>query len=108
MKPLRAIIAKRGDFGIARPSRSARSPCLHLGVALWLKTRPWGRRHLGERFEGWAFRHNGSLASANLGLGVGFRIVRQRRVRGVQYHAFGTFMIRMDTDVDLLIERNIR
>jgi len=73
-----------------------------------LKTRLWGRRHLGERFEGLAFRHNGSLASANLGLGVAFRIVRQRRVRGVQYHALGPFMIRVDPDMDLLIERNVR
>ena len=66
-----------------------------------------GGRHLGERIEGLAFRWNGSLASANVGLAVGFRIVRQRRTRGVQHHAFGPFMIRMDPDVDLLIERNV-
>jgi len=35
-------------------------------------------RHLGERFERLAFRWNGSLASGNVGLAVGFRIVRQR------------------------------
>jgi hypothetical protein len=64
-------------------------------------------RHLGERFERRAFRENGSLASANVGLAVGFRIVRRRRARGVQYHAFGPFMIRVDPDVDILIERNI-
>jgi hypothetical protein len=67
-----------------------------------------GGRHLGERFEGLSFRQNGSLASANVGLAVGFRIVRQRRTRGVQHHPFGPFMIRIDPDVDLLIERNVR
>jgi hypothetical protein len=65
-------------------------------------------RHLGERFERLAFRWNGSPASGNIGLAVGFRIVRLRRTRGVQHHAFGPFMICMDPDVDLLIERNIR
>ena len=65
-------------------------------------------RHLGERFERLAFRWNGSLASGNVGLAVGSRMVRLRRTPGVQYHAFGPFMIRMDPDVDLLIERIIR
>ena len=65
-------------------------------------------RHLGERFERLAFRWNGSLASGNVGLAVGLRIVRRRRTRGVQHHAFGPFMIRMNPDVDLLIERDVR
>jgi hypothetical protein len=55
-----------------------------------------------------AFRQNGSLASANIGLAVGFRILRQRRARGVQHHSLGPFMIRVDPDVNLLIERNVR
>ena len=73
------------------------------------KTRP-GRdsRHLGERVEGLAVRQNGGLASANVRLRVGFRFVRQRRARSVQHHALGPLMIRMDSDVDLLIEPNIR
>ena len=66
-----------------------------------------GHSPSGERVEGLAFRQNGSLASANIGLAVGFRIVRRRRTRSVQHHAFGPFVIRMDPDVDLLIERNI-
>jgi hypothetical protein len=65
-------------------------------------------RHLGERFERLAFRWYGGLASGNIGLADGFRIARRRRTRGVQHHTFGPFMIRMDPDVDLLIERNVR
>ena len=108
MKPLRAIIDKRGDFGAARLSQSARAPALHPGRSTAVENTALWWRHLGERFEGLAFRQNGSLASGNVGLAVGFRIVRQRRTRGVQHHAFGPFMIRMDPDVDLLIERNVR
>jgi hypothetical protein len=48
----------------------------------------------------WRSARTGSLASANVGLRVGFRFVRQRRTRSVKHHAFGPFMIRMDPDVD--------
>jgi hypothetical protein len=106
---LRAIIDKRERFwiGAAFLNRRTLSLCTP-GVAGRSKTRPCGRHHLGERFEGLRFCWNGSLASGNVGLAVGVRIVRQRRMRGVQHHALGPFMIGMDPDVDLLIERNVR
>ena len=105
MRPLRAVIDKRASILELRAFLNRRG--LPLGGAGRSKTRPCGGRHLGERVEGLAFRQNGSLASANIGLAVGFRIVRRRRTRSVQHHAFGPFVIRMDPDVDLLIERNI-
>jgi len=105
VKPLRAII-DAGDFGAARLSQSAKAPALHPGCSTAVKTTALWGRHLGERFEGLGLRENGSFASGNVGLAVGFRIVRQRRKRGVQDHAFRPFLIRMNSDVDLLIERN--
>jgi hypothetical protein len=50
----------------------------------------------------------GRFASANVSLGLGFRFMRQRRTRRLEHHAFRPFMIRMDPDVDFLIERNVR
>ena len=81
-------------------------PLCSVGGAGRSKTRPCGTHHLRERVERLAFRQNGSVASASIGLAVGFRILRRRRTRGVQHHAFGPFMIRVDSDVDPLIERN--
>jgi hypothetical protein len=46
------------------------------------------------------------LGSANVGPRVGF--LRQRRTRGIEHHAFRPFLIRMDSDVDFRIERNVR
>ena len=87
---------------MARVSQSARAPALHPGWSTAVEnTALRGGRHLGERFEGPAFRQNGGLA-------VGSRIVRERRTRGVQHHAIGPFVIRMDPNVGLLIERNVR
>ena len=72
--------------------------------------RKQGRRdsHLGERVERLALCLGGRFASANVSLGLGFRFMRQHRTRRLEHHAFRPFMIRMDPDVDFLIERNVR
>ena len=62
---------------------------------------------LGERAERLALGLGGRFASANVSLGLGFRFLRQRRTRRLEHHAFRPFMIRMDPDVDFLIERNV-
>ena len=62
---------------------------------------------LGERAERVALIPGGRFASGNVRLQVGFRFTRQRRTRRVEHHAFRPFMIRMDPDVDFLIERNV-
>jgi len=51
------------------------------------------------------FRHNGRLAFANAGLHAGF--LRRHCRLGVEHQALGPFMIRMDSNVDLLIGRNL-
>jgi hypothetical protein len=69
------------------------------------KTRLHWHGHLGEPVERLAFRQNGSLGSANLGIRLGFIFVRRGRKRGVEYHTFRPFVSRMDPDIDLLMRR---
>ena len=84
MRPLRAVIDKRARFC---NGALFSAPC--------------------ERVGGLAFRRSGSAAFASIGLAVGFRLHR-RRTRGVQHHTLRPFMIRVDPDVNLAIERNVR
>jgi len=50
-------------------------------------------------------RHDGSLAFANAGFHAGS--LRRHCRLGVEHHTLGPFMIRMDSNADLLIERNV-
>src|SRR4029077_14853445 len=106
--PPRAVIDERERFRFGNTSRLAKIPlrCLASGAGR-SKTRADGdSRHLGERVERSALRLSKSLARPNVELRADRRFRRQSR--SVKQHALGPFMISIDPDADLLVERNVR
>jgi hypothetical protein len=63
--------------------------------------------HLGKRLEGLALCLGKSLARPNVTPRIDFCFMRQRRASRVKHHSFRPFMIRVDPDVDPLVQRNL-